>query len=128
MKINEAFEGLLKNKDSVYQSKKGNYRSELSLCESGYFCLKTYDNHGIEIDSSLGCEGFNGNIRATDEWEVVRQPVDLMTAVNSGKRFKPESWIFGTDNEFRSLNDNLEMFSGRECVQRKILNGKWLIE
>ena len=73
MKINEAFEGLLKNKDSVYQSKTGSYGSELSLCESGYFYLKVYDDLGKEIDSSLGGGGFNGNIRAEDEWELVRK-------------------------------------------------------
>lgn len=62
------------------------------------------------------------------DWEPITDPMNFMTAANSGKRFKPESWVFNTDNEFRSLYDNLEMFSGRGMAQVKILNGKWLIE
>ena len=62
------------------------------------------------------------------EWELVRQPVGFLAAANSEKRFKPESWIFNPDDKFRRLYDNLEMFSGREYVQRKILNGKWIVE
>ena len=118
MKINEVFEGLLKNKDSVYEAKMGNYRSELSLCESGFFYLKTYDNQGKEIDSSLGGGEFSGNIMATDEWELVRQEVDFMTAVNSGKciksfknaRFHDIGWFFTCGLTLEEIN------------------GKWLIE
>ena len=119
MKINEAFEGLLKNKDSVYQSKNGNYRSELSLCESGYFYLKVYNNLGEEIDSSLGGGGFNGNIRATDEWELLPEPVDFMTAINSLKRIKPniKGHQFASPNIW--LGNNLTV---------GMINGKWLIE
>ena len=62
------------------------------------------------------------------EWELVREPVDFMTAVNSGKRFKPESWLCGTDDKFRNLYGNLGMFHGRGMGQMKILNGKWLVE
>lgn len=63
-----------------------------------------------------------------EEWELVRQPVDFMTAVNSGKRFRPESWVWSTDDNFRNLYDNLNAFSGRQIVQVQILNGKWFIE
>jgi len=56
------------------------------------------------------------------------KPTDFMTAANSGRQFKPESWLFGGDEEFRNLYYNLQMFSGRELVQTKILNGKWLVE
>ena len=120
MKINEAFEGLLKNKDSVYQSKNGNYRSELSLCESGYFYLKVYNNLGEEIDSSLGGGGFNGNIRATDEWELVREPVDFMTAVNSDKRISSE------DGVIILCYPGALVRNGWLTISQ--INGKWLIE
>jgi len=71
-----------------------------------------------------GCIRGNWN----DDWELVNQPVDFMTAVNSGKLFKPESWIYSVDDKFRNLYDNLEMFSGRQVVQVEILNGKWFVE
>ena len=118
MKINEVFEGLLKNKDSVYEAKMGNYRSELSLCESGYFYLVIYDNHGEKIDSSLGGGGFSGNIMATDEWELVRQEVDFMTAMNSGKMIRGPR-----DNAFYGVKYQLT-----RVLTLDEINGKWLIE
>ena len=120
MKINEVFEGLLKNKNSVYQSKMGSYRSELSLCESGFFYLTIYNNRGEEIDSSLGGGGFNGNIKAEEEWELVRQEVNFMTAMNSGKNSKPNSTAYN----FMSVSHWLNT-----CVlSLEIINSKWLIE
>jgi hypothetical protein len=120
LKINEAFEGLLKNKDSVYQSKKGGYRSELSLCKSGFFYLKVYNKLGEEIDSSLGGGGFNGNIEAGNEWELVSQPVDFMTAVNSDKRISSE------DGVIILCYPGALVRNGWLTISQ--INGKWLIE
>ena len=120
MKINEAFEGLLKNKDSVYESKTGNYRSELSLCESGFFYLVIYDNLGKEIEPSLAGGGFSGNIMTTDEWELMRQPVDFMTAINSGKNIKPDN----ISSDFREARHWLTV----TILSIGMVNGKWLIE
>lgn len=117
MKINEAFEGLLKNKNSVYESGRGDYRSELSLCEVGYFYLKIYNDLGEEIDSSLGGGGFNGNITAEDEWELARQPVDFMTAANSGGKIKP---VDDSAYSFHKL--------GYWSMTLENINSNWLIE
>ena len=52
------------------------------------------------------------------EWELVRQEVDFMTAVNSGKRIK--SYL---REEFHPVNWYLKGYFSIEEV-----NGKWLIE
>ena len=68
------------------------------------------------------------------EIEPEPKPVSFMEAVNSGKRFKPESWHPGLsrykddDNEYRDLYDNLMMFEGRQMLNKEIINGLWLIE
>ena len=111
MKTWEMYKYSLENPDSMF------------IRKDGTNCGFTHEGCLFDINGN-----YPRNILANEEWELVRQPVDFMTAVNSEKLFKPESWIYGTNDEFRSLYDNLEMFSGRQCVQVKILNGKWLIE
>ena len=131
MKINEAFEGLLKNKDSVYETKLGPFRSELSLCKSGFFYLKIYDNLGKEIDSSLGGGGFNGNITAEDEWKLVREPVDFMTAIKAyemGKTIKCDTEGIGTRIHKPDHNNILVDNRKAPITTNEIINGKWLIE
>ena len=128
MKINEVYEGLIENGDNVYEMEKNGQRYVLRRTEYGYFYLDIYNSLGCLINPEKGDGGFNGNLLPGDEWNLVRKPVDFMTAVNSGKLFKPESWIWNSDDKFRNLYDNLQMFSGRQMVQAKILNGKWYIE
>ena len=58
------------------------------------------------------------------EWEEVKEPVDFMTAVASGKRIKHEKWA-----DFYELH---EMFDGMSLISdnssRKTILGKWYVE
>lgn len=129
MKIDEVFEKLIENPEDVYRViRNGKVAKELSITEIGYFYYTRYDYNGVKLKDTTPQGGFNGNVCAIDDWELKRELVDFMTAANSGKRFKPETWFWCTDDNFRNLYDNLAMFSGREIVQAKILNGKWEIE
>jgi len=51
------------------------------------------------------------------DWELVRQPVDFLTAVNSGKRIRPVDHTIDGFLRFNEWSLNLEM-----------INGKWFIE
>lgn len=117
MKINEVFEGLLKDKDSVYQALVIDCRYEMSVSEFGYFLLKVFNEHGKEIDATRGTGGFTGNLQSQNEWELVRQPVDFMTAANSEKRIRPiNNAVYG----FMYLDEWTFDLEG--------VNGKWLVE
>ena len=52
------------------------------------------------------------------DWKAVRQPVDFMTAVNSGKKFRPVGY-----SEFK----NSEVWSWGGLTRDRV-NGKWEIE
>lgn len=63
-----------------------------------------------------------------EEWEEVKEPVDFIEAVKSGKRIK--SCYVSESTHYLSLNDYLAYLS--QCYVgdelRDILNGKWYIE
>jgi len=54
------------------------------------------------------------------EWESVRQEVDFMTAINSGKNIKPS----GLYNDFMGVSYWLNTY----VLFLGVINGKWLIE
>jgi len=59
------------------------------------------------------------------DWELVREPVNFMTAINSGKRIKP----WGTTFAFMDFGQVLfYLGSANVEVAFKQINGKWLIE
>jgi len=61
---------------------------------------------------------FSDCILRRDNWELVREPVDFMTAVNSGKRIKScENGCFHSISWYLKVGMNLTE-----------INGKWLIE
>ena len=60
------------------------------------------------------------SIRINEEWEIVREPVDFMTAMNSGKPVKPESNTY-------SFGESIVWLEQRSMTLGMI-NEKWLIE
>lgn len=56
-------------------------------------------------------------VRANEEWDLVQEPVDFMTAINSGKRIRPEGHtLFYAAEEWCSKGLN-----------HALINGKWYI-
>lgn len=53
------------------------------------------------------------------DWELIRKPVDFMTAVNSGKRIKPNVGIWDYASPDLWVRNLLELH---------LINGKWLIK
>ena len=51
------------------------------------------------------------------EWDQIRQPVDFMTAVNSGKKIRPVDHTIDGFLKFNQWGLNLEM-----------INGLWIVE
>ncbi len=121
MKINEVFEKLIENPKDVYQCFLGN-RFELSLSSLGYFRLNVFDGDGKAIDRTTGVGGFSGNLKPNLDWQLVRQSVDFMTAMNSDQKVKPknlyqEIGFAKPDTWLRNISLTLEA-----------VNGKWEIE
>jgi YHS domain-containing protein len=57
-------------------------------------------------------------------WTKVQEPVDFMTAINSGKRIKAESYTYYYSTEEWLKELKLITFN----IALKLINGKWLIE
>lgn len=88
------------------------------------------------IDDTLMWESGYTHLNIHDEWEEVKEPVNFMTAVESGKRIKVEHKLAS-----ELSIDDLITFSSLDClvftlgdifntsqVAEIILNGKWYIE
>lgn len=77
-------------------------------------------------------EGLNTSyesIRLDDDWELVREPVDFMTAVKelkNGKTIESHS-PFGK-RRYKPFQDVLEDQHGTSVSSHEILEGKWYIE
>jgi len=58
------------------------------------------------------------------KWELVPEPVDFMTAINSEKKIKYENWT-----KYYKLSSALEIMATKGFViSREMLNGKWFVE
>lgn len=127
MKINGVFEQLIENPSNIYFTHNEGCvkKLELSLSDTGYFRLEIFDEEtGNLICSSVGSGGFNGNIMATFDWQLLRKPVDFMTAINSRKRIMFEEWLnfYEIDKAFEILAE------ASHDSARRMVNGKWFIE
>ena len=117
MKINEVFEGLSVDNSGVYWTNINDRRYELSADHSGFISFEVFDHSGKLIPSALGSGGFTGNIKINSDWELVRKPVDFMTAVNSGKpikgagssNFHPYGWYFKVGLSIEQINGKWEI-------------------
>jgi hypothetical protein len=123
LKINEVFEKLIENPKDVYGVIcEDGWRKEMSICKDGYFTFRRYNKNGELLDTELRSGGFNGNIKHSDNWQLVRKPVDFMTAINSNQNVKPEKF-------YREIG-----FMKPETWLRNVsltvedINGKWLVE
>ena len=88
--------------------------------DSGILELLRPDSSSMQASGNLrlvDCVG--GCSFKADEWELVRQEVDFMTAVNSGKRIRPnaDAWDY--------MSPDLWI---RHLLKLHLINGKWLIE
>jgi len=96
------------------------------------FVLKPRDIKEYEIDCF--------NMLDVNNWEPVPEPVDFMTAINSGKKINPVEYFEECHDE--ELRDKYESEKGfdldglwlwlessvcNEC-QRDYINGKWIIK
>ena len=120
MKINEVFEKLIENPKDVYQCFLRN-RSELSVSDLGFFQLRTFDKNNRVLDPHSGAGGFTGNLTVNTNWQLVRQPVDFMLAINSGKNIRP---ITDTACDFREARYWLAV----TMLTLEMVNEKWEVE
>ena len=117
MKLNEVIVRLVENPKNIYEVvDKDGFRKELSV-SGGWLYFKRYNSSGELMDCESAAGGFSGNINLNHDWKLKLEPVDLITAANSGKKIKP---IFDTKHGFNEL-----------CywsMSLKNINSKWLIE
>ena len=99
--------------------------------ENGYVACIRGDSGIMELLSpNSGFIGISGNLRLLentsgcrfkpDKWKLVRQEVDFMAAINSGKNTKPSSSSY----DFMSVS----YWLNTRVLSLEMINGKWLIE
>lgn len=56
------------------------------------YCSDVFkDENGYIVFENIDCiDGFDGNFKGNEEWTLIQEPVDFMTAVKSGKKIKVE--------------------------------------
>ncbi|CDV96384.1 Hypothetical protein DPCES_5386 [Desulfitobacterium hafniense] len=130
MKTPEMIKALAENPELMFEHKKGDWKRVVRISNNGYFYLDIYKNDEL-IPDSLGGGGFNGNVNAEYEWELVRVPVDFMTAIKAyaeGKKIRvvwgSDERIYGTKDKAYPILDN----RGEGISVEEILNGVWFVE
>ena len=100
------------------------YKNELEQPKQIYLRKSDEINYCFDVHRGLlPCEWQDAiwtTIKIDDEWELARQPVDFMTAINSGKYIKPSGLSFN----FMSVSYWLNTY----VLSLGKINGKWLIE
>src|SRR5665648_813542 len=121
MKLSEAMAKLEGNQQFKFDSMYMGYRHVLCR-RGGFIYIDAYNEGGQLIPSNIGRGQFNGNLTINMEWEQIQEPVDFMTAANSGKRIKCEGWDF-----YYFLHKAMYILQNRDNELDLIngINGKW---
>jgi hypothetical protein len=80
-----------------------------------------YAMHWIDEDTPL----IINNVTIDYKWTLVKKPVDFMTAINSDRKIKYETWC-----SYYKLSDTLELLksTGNSSDIVRLINGKWYVE
>lgn len=103
------------------------YTMALENPKAKFICLTEGPNKGkiyvtepsgiLREDISIGCNACIPSV--SEDWELVREPVDFMTAINSGKNMRPvghEDWNYPKE------------WLAKRVIKLEWVNGKWYIE
>jgi len=110
MRTWETIKELTENPNKVFERVSDKKRFTTSTKVNGGQVVAHYVS---DLHTSFDC------ITLTDEWELVGESVDFMTAINSGKRIKPCT--------IAAKNHGFHCWDYWE-LSLDIINGKWLIE
>jgi hypothetical protein len=128
-KTSEAIAMLEKNPRAKLTTTLGGNKYELLVDgkSNNYFVFNVYTENGEKISSSTGDGGFNYNIPTDLKWELIQQPVDFITAVNSKNRIKVVYQPQYVDTRYLYFNDLIKALS---CLnlQEIITKGTWYVE
>ena len=95
---------------------------------SGKKFKRKSDGFVIEIapDGTLYWDSGHRFLNINDEWEEVKEPVDFIEAVKSGKKIRSVTWMQNTELDLPNLLYDMSDFDEEEI--RQLLLGKWYIE
>jgi hypothetical protein len=105
MKTGEMYNTALANPEAIFLRKSDGHKYRFT--ERGY--LNCDDSRHFAVP------------KPNEEWELVREPVDFMTAINSGKIIRSEYWNNG--EKFDPGNREALV-----AITTKCFFGKWFIE
>jgi len=84
-----------------------------------------FDKHGnlkVLIDGEL--KFCDTPPKPDDNWDLVREPVDFMTAINSESEIMYENWI-----DYASVDMVLDILANKmQGTALRMINGKWYIK
>ena len=103
-------------------------RHEMSISDTGYFYYRKFRKDGYFLDPNKHSGGhFNGNINATLDWQLVREPVPVWEAIKAyceGKKVYCVFKMFGEkEGKFYLNNSDDWVFRGNLLTE-----GKWFVE
>lgn len=95
---------------------------------SGKKFKRKSDGFVIEItpDGTLYWDSGHRFLNINDEWEEVKEPVDFIEAVKSGKKIRSVTWMQNTELDLPNLLYDMSDFDEKEI--RQLLLDKWYIE
>lgn len=129
MKFSEAVAKIEANPSLKFEciSENSNKRRVLRANMNGYFVINsyTYDTRAL-ISSDLAGGRFNGNIHRNSDWTQIIEPVDFITAANSGSLIRPVNSQY---SRFAGIGVWFYTFSKYgEDHALELISGMWDIE